>query len=216
VSVAAPDATRSERELCAALCRGEEAAFATLVDLHHASLRRLANSIVRNQAVADEVVQETWLLVIRSVSGFEGRSSLKTWIHRILVNCAYTRAEREGRTVPLSALASAGDHEPAVDPDRFLDAQHERWPGHWASPPARWNEIPEARLLGRETLDHISSAIEELPPAQQQVIVLRDVSGWPADEVCELLGISEGNQRVLLHRARSKVRAALETYLATN
>ncbi len=205
-------AALEEQRLCEALRRGDEDAFATLVDRHHAAMRRLALGIVRVPAVADEVVQETWLHVVRGISRFEGRSSLKTWIFRILTNTAWKRAEREGRTVPVSALA--GDDDPAVDPSRFLDEQHERWPGHWASPPARWDEIPEEHLLGRETLDLIESAIEALPDAQRQVIVLRDVEGWPADEVCDLLGITEANQRVLLHRARSKVRNALELHFA--
>ncbi len=211
--ISAPQTSLEERRLCEALRRGDERAFATLVELYHAPLRRLALTIVHSAAVADEVVQETWLGVIRGIDAFEGRSSLKTWIYRILTNTARTRAEREGRTVPLSSL-TGGDDESAVDPSRFLDEQHERWPGHWASPPARWDEVPEEQLLGRETLDRLGTAIEQLPPAQRQVIVLRDVEGWPPEEVCELLGVSEANQRVLLHRARSKVRQALELYLA--
>jgi RNA polymerase sigma-70 factor (ECF subfamily) len=200
-----------ERELCAALRRGDEAAFTQLVSQYHAPLRRLALSYVRTGAVADEVVQETWLGVIRGLDSFEGRSSLKTWIFRILANTAKTRAERESRTVPLSAIAPGDDEdELAVDPSRFLDQQQARWPGHWASPPARWDELPEEHLVGQETLDVLASAIEALPPVQRQVIVLRDVEGWDAHEVCELLNLSETNQRVLLHRARSKVRQALE------
>jgi len=204
-----------ERELCAALRRGDEAAFARLVALYHAPLRRLALSYVRSGAVADEVVQDTWIGVIRGIGSFEQRASLKTWIFRILTNTAKTRAQREARTVPLSSIAPGGDGEddPAVDPTRFLDQQHERWPGHWASPPARWDEVPEEHLTGRETLDALQTAIAGLPPAQRQVIVLRDVEGWDAEEVCDLLGLSEGNQRVLLHRARSKVRQALENHL---
>ncbi len=201
-----------ERQFCAALRRGDEQAFVTLVELYHAPLRRLAMSYVRSAAVAEEVVQETWLGVIHGIDAFEGRSSLKTWIYRILTNTARTRAERESRTVPLSSF-TGGDEEPSVDPARFLDEQHERWPGHWASPPARWDELPEEHLLGRETLDQLAEAIEQLPPTQRQVIVLRDVEGWPADEVCEVLGLTEANQRVLLHRARSKVRQALELSL---
>ena len=201
-----------ERRLREALRRGDEDAFTALFDRYHAPLRRLALSIVRTPAVADEVVQETWLAVVRGIDGFEGRSSLKTWIHRILVNAARTRAEREARTVPLSAVAADG---PAVHATRFLDERHERWPRHWATPPERWNEIPEERLLGRETLERVRIAIRRLPPAQQQVIVLRDVEGWPPEEVCELLDLTEANQRVLLHRARSKVRGTLELYLAS-
>jgi RNA polymerase sigma-70 factor (ECF subfamily) len=205
----------SERDLCAALRRGDEAAFATVVDLYHAPLRRMALSYVRSAAVADEVVQETWLAVIRGVHRFEGRSSLKTWIFRILANTAKTRAERESRTVPFSALSpsEADEDEPSVDPNRFFDQQHARWPGHWASPPARWDELPEEHLTGRATLDALKAAIEQLPSKQRQVIVLRDVEGWEADEVCDLLELSDANQRVLLHRARSQVRQALEEQL---
>lgn len=198
-----------ERELCAALRRGDEDAFRALVREYHAPLRRLALGYVRSSAVADEVVQETWLGVIHGIRNFEGRSSLRTWIFRILTNTAKTRAEREARTVPLSAFAS-DDDDPSVDPSRFLDQQHERWPGHWASPPARWDELPEEHLAGRETLDALQRAIDALPPVQKQVMVLRDIEGWPAEEVCDLLGLSVGNQRVCLHRARSRVRQALE------
>jgi RNA polymerase sigma-70 factor (ECF subfamily) len=199
-----------DRSLCAALRRGDEAAFTALVREYHAPLRRLALGYVRRPAVADEVVQETWLGVLRGIDAFEGRSSLKTWIFRILVNTAKTRAEREGRMVPLSSLTADHD-DPSVDPSRFLDQQHERWPGHWASPPARWDELPQEHLEGRETLATLSRAIDALPAIQRRVIVLRDIEGWPSEEVCELLAISEGNQRVLLHRARSKVRQALES-----
>jgi RNA polymerase sigma-70 factor (ECF subfamily) len=212
--VTAVSVEAGERQLCSALRAGDEDAFAQLVSLYHAPLRRLALSYVRSAAVADEVVQETWLAVIRGLPRFEGRSSLKTWIFRILANTAKTRAERESRTLPVSSLRGQGaeDDEPAVDPNRFFDSRHE-WPGHWASPPRRWNEIPEEYLTGRETLAAMKEAIEQLPPTQRRVIVLRDVEGWDADEVCTLLELSEANQRVLLHRARSKVRQALEDLL---
>lgn len=201
-----------ERQLVLALRRGDESAFEAIVDQYHVPLRRFALTFVRNAAVADEVVQETWLGVLRGIERFEGRSSLKTWIFQILTNTAKTRAEREGRTVPLSALARIDD-EPAVDPSRFLDEQHERWPGHWAAPPSRWDELPEEALLGRETLAVLECAIAALPEMQRRVIELRDVEGWSSQEVCDLLGLSEANQRVLLHRARSKARAALEEHL---
>ena len=202
-----------ERELVLALRRGDEAAFETLVEQYHSALRGFALTFVRSAAIADEVVQETWLGVLRGIERFEGRSSLKTWIFQILTNTAKTRAEREGRTVPLSSLAAFGDDEPAVDPSRFLDEQHARWPGHWAAPPSRWNEIPEEALFGHETLAALKDAIAELPMMQRRVIELRDVEGWSSEEVCNLLGVSEANQRVLLHRARSKVRSALEEHL---
>jgi RNA polymerase sigma-70 factor, ECF subfamily len=202
-----------DRTLCAALRRGDEHAFAALVERYHVPLRRLALTYVRSAAVADEVVQETWLGVLKGIDRFEGRSSLKTWIYQILTNTAKTRAQREGRTVPLSSIQSFGDDEPAVDPSRFLDEQHERYPGHWAAPPTRWDRLPEESLLGRETLEVLRTAIDALPEMQRRVIVLRDMEGWSAEEACDLLDLSEANQRVLLHRARSKARAALEAHL---
>jgi RNA polymerase sigma-70 factor (ECF subfamily) len=204
----------SDARLVAALRRGEEHAFSHLLELYHAPLLRLAMTYVRNRAVAEEIVQDTWLGVIRGIDRFEERSSLKTWIFRILANQAKTRAVREGRTVPFSSLESSSQAaEPAVEPERFLDASHPRWPHHWVTPPASWEGIPESRLLARETLARVKEAIEVLPAAQRAVITLRDIEGWTSDEVCELLEISETNQRVLLHRARSKVRRALEQYL---
>lgn len=202
-----------ERMLVAALRRGDEAAFVELVRLYGASLLRLARTFVRDAAVAEEVVQETWLAVLNGIDRFEGRSSLKTWIFQILSNRAKTRAVRERRSAPFSALAADGDDdEAAVDADRFRGDGH-RWAGHWAAAPSDWSHLPEERLLGQETLERVNSAIEMLPPRQADVIVLRDVEGWSPEEVCAALGITDGNQRILLHRARSKVRAALEQYL---
>ncbi|HEX2112485.1 MAG TPA: sigma-70 family RNA polymerase sigma factor [Gaiellaceae bacterium] len=206
-------ASAEEARLVTALRRGDEGAFAELVDRYHASLVRLATVYVRDRTVAEEVAQETWLGVVQGIDRFQGRSSLKTWIFRILTNTAKTRGEREGRTIPFAALGTAGEDEPAVDPNRFLDASHPVWPGHWASPPASWDEIPERRLASEETLAEIRSAIAGLPALQAQVITLRDVEGWSSEEVCQLLALSEVNQRVLLHRARSKVRRVLEGYL---
>jgi RNA polymerase sigma-70 factor (ECF subfamily) len=175
---------------------------------------RDAQLYVRSRAVAEEVVQETWLAVLKGIGRFEGRSSLKTWIFRILTNTAKTRGEREGRTVPFSALAGAAEEEGAsVDPDRFLGPE-ERFPGHWSSPPSSWAGEPEERLLAGETLDVVQAAIDRLPPAQALVITMRDVEGFSSDEVRNALDISETNQRVLLHRARTKVRRALEEYMA--
>jgi RNA polymerase sigma-70 factor (ECF subfamily) len=204
-----------ERELLQGLRAGDEAAFAVLVGRYSASLHRVATAIVGTRAVAEEVVQETWLAVLAGVDRFEGRSSLKTWLFRILTNSAKTRAARERRSVPFSSLVhqEAGSDESAVDPERFLPADDDRWPGHWAAPPRSWADTPEGRLLGAEARDLVRAAIDTLPPAQRSVITLRDVVGWTSEEVCDALELSEGNQRVLLHRARSRVRAALERYV---
>jgi RNA polymerase sigma-70 factor, ECF subfamily len=199
--------------LVAALRRGEESAFVRLIGLHQSQLLRLARSFVRDRAVAEEVVQETWLAVLNGIDRFEGRSSLKTWIYQILINRARTRAVRERRSAPFSALARDGGDEAAVDADHFRPPG-DRWAGHWAAAPSDWRALPEERLLGRETLARVRDAIDELPPRQANVLVLRDVEGWEPEEVCAALGLSPGNQRILLHRARSKVRAALEDYLA--
>lgn len=208
-------ATPDELTLLDALRNGDEAAFETLVNMHYPAMLRVALMYVRNRAVAEEVIQETWLAVLQGLARFEGRSSLKTWIFRILANRARTRAVREGRSVPFSALASqeAEGDEPTVEPGRFRPADAP-WPRHWASAPQSWGAIPEQRMLSLETLAHVRAAIEALPPAQRAVITLRDIAGWHPDEVRDHLGVTDGNQRVLLHRARSKVRAALERYLA--
>jgi RNA polymerase sigma-70 factor, ECF subfamily len=202
-----------EAQLLQALRAGDEAAFEQLVLMYHTALLRVAQIWVPSRSVAEEVVQDTWLGVLKGLDRFEGRSSLKTWIFRILSNTAKTRAQREGRTLPFSALQDPGRvPEPAVSPDRFLDSEHARWPGHWGARPTPWE--PEERLLGAETRAVIAQAIERLPAAQRAVVSLRDVEGWGSDEVCNALEISETNQRVLLHRGRSKVRRALEEYLS--
>jgi RNA polymerase sigma-70 factor, ECF subfamily len=200
-------------QLVRSLRDGDEAAFALLTREYHHSLLRVARIYVSSRAVAEEVVQETWLGVLQGLDRFEGRSSLRTWVFRILTNIAKTRAQREGRTLPFSALARPDAvPEPAVESERFRAQDDPSWPGHWSSPPQAWN-APEERLLGGEVRAVVEQAIEELAPAQRAVISLRDVEGWPSDEVCNALDISETNQRVLLHRARSKVRRALEDYL---
>jgi RNA polymerase sigma-70 factor, ECF subfamily len=201
--------------LVAALRAGDEAAFMRLVDRYHGAMLRLAQVYVPQRAVAEEVVQETWLAVLQSLARFEGRAALKTWIFRILVNMAKTRAQREGRSVPFSSLpelAREGE-EPAAEADWFRPADAPQWPGGWVSFPQSWEHLPEARLLSRETREHIQHAITALPPHQRGVITLRDVEGWSAEETRAFLGISEANQRVLLHRARTRVRRALEQYL---
>jgi RNA polymerase sigma-70 factor (ECF subfamily) len=196
-----------------ALRSGNEAAFASLIDRYHASMLRLARVFVPSQAVAEEVVQEAWMGVLQGLNRFEGRSSLKTWIFSILTNCAKTRAQREGRSVPFSSLPEFNSDlpEPAVDPERFRGPD-QQWPGRWVSFPRSWDEIPEERILSQETFVCIQEAIDDLTPSQRQVITLRDIEGWASDEICTLLSVSEANQRVLLHRARSRVRRALEKY----
>jgi RNA polymerase sigma-70 factor (ECF subfamily) len=195
--------------LLAALRAGDEEAFANLVTRHHATLKRVARAYVSTDAVAEEVVQETWLAVIAGIDRFEQRASLKTWIFHILANKAKTRGVRERRTVPFASLAGAED-APAVAPERF-QRDGDAWPGHWATPPRPW-EDPERRLASLEAREHLRAAIAALPATQQAVLTLRDVEGLEAEEVCELVNVSAGNQRVLLHRARAKVRTELERY----
>jgi RNA polymerase sigma-70 factor (ECF subfamily) len=196
-----------------ALRAGDESAFEALVSEHGPSMLRVATMYVRVRAVAEEVVQETWLAVLQGIDRFEGRCSLRTWIFKILTNTAATRAGREHRSVPFSSLGDADSaaEGPVVDADRFLPDDH-RFASHWAIGPTAWKS-PEEGLLQGETREVIVSAIERLPVAQRTVIALRDIYGWPAEEVCDALEISEGNQRVLLHRGRSKVRGALERHL---
>ena len=207
-------AADDEAQLIDALRRHDEAAFVRLVERYQGPLLRLALVYAGSRAVAEDVVQDTWLGVLQGIHKFEGRSSFKTWLFRILVNRARTRAEREGRTLPFSALGDATieSGESAVPAHRFLGATDPQWPHHWASPPKAWGDSPEDQLLARETLDLIALEIARLPPAQREVITLRDVEGWSAEEACNVLGITETNQRVLLHRARSRVRGALESH----
>jgi RNA polymerase sigma-70 factor (ECF subfamily) len=204
-----------EADLIDALMRRDEAAFVQLVTRYQAPLLRLALVHTGSRAVAEEIVQDAWLGVLQGIERFERRSSFKTWLFRILVNRAKSRGEREGRTVPFSTLDGAAPDasDPAVPADRFLPEDHPTWPGHWMVPPRSWGSSPEEQLLSRETLVLVEEAIAALPPAQREVITLRDVEGASSDEVCNILGISETNQRVLLHRARSRVRAALERHL---
>ena len=201
-----------ERRLVDALRAGDERAFTKLVQEYGPAMLRVARMFVSSRAVAEEVVQEAWLGVLKGLGRFEGRSSLKTWIFRILTNTAKTRAVREGRSIPFSALASDDGESGGVEPDRFL-GDDTRFPGHWALPPQRWDAAPEGRLLADETLELIEREIAKLPPNQAIVVTMRDVEGFDAEDVRNVLDISETNQRVLLHRARSKLRRALEEYL---
>jgi RNA polymerase sigma-70 factor, ECF subfamily len=199
-----------EVELLAKLRAGDERAFEALVNRHYGTMLAVAQTYVRSRAVAEEVVQEAWLGVIKGLDRFEGRSSLATWIMRIVVNIAKTRGGREARSIPYASLAGEED-EPAVEPDRFR-GPGDGFPGHWRAYPADWQRLPEDALLQHETLRVTVEAIADLPAAQRTVITMRDIQGCPAEEVCDVLGVSEGNQRVLLHRARSRVRAALERH----
>jgi RNA polymerase sigma-70 factor, ECF subfamily len=201
-----------EATLLARLRARDEQAFAGLVERYHGSLKRVARSYVSTDAVAEEVVQETWLAVIAGLDRFEGRSSLKTWIFHILANQAKRRGERERRTVPFASLGGDDADEPALPADRFQGA-NDRYPGNWAVAPRPWTD-PDRRLGSLELRERIRSALDDLPPVQQAVVTFRDVEGFSSEEVCDLLGLTDGNQRVILHRARTRVRAALEDYMA--
>lgn len=202
-----------DADLVAGLKRREESAFVTLVKRYQRTLLRLALVYCRTLAIAEEVVQDTWLGVIRGIDRFEERASFRTWLFQILVNRARTRAVQEGRALSFSSLAEEAEQpsEPAVPPERFRGAD-DKWANNWALPPHSWGESSDSGLLAAETLDLVKQAIATLSPAQQQVITLRDVEGWSAEDVCNVLQISETNQRVLLHRARSRVRALLESH----
>src|SRR5262245_58027894 len=210
-----PAVSLEESALLDALRRGDEDAFARLVVEHHASLRRVARLYVANAAIADEVVQDTWLGVIQGVWAFEGRSSLKTWIFRILVNRARTRAVRESRSAPFTGILSmetGAEPEPSVSPEHTLIGNDLPAPGHWARPPLDPGSSPERSLLTKELRERLRTVIDALPSNLRIVLWLRDVEGWSSEEVCNALAIQETNQRVLLHRARSRARAALEPY----
>ena len=212
-----PHLLTQEAQLLKALRSGDENAFATVVDKYSGSLVGLAMAYVPSRAVAEEVVQETWLGVLEGLSRFEGRSSFKTWLFRILTNRAKTRGQRESRYEPFASKSGPGDesHDPAVEPDRFVKTGF--WVDHWAAPPDAWDEkTPERLLLSKEGLEQIEKAIQRLPVTQQQVITLRDIEGLTSKEICNILDVSETNQRVLLHRARSRVRQTLEQYLNAN
>ena len=204
---------RDEEQLLTRLRTGDEEAFCTLVRRHTPSMTRVAMAFVSRRAVAEEVVQETWLNVVRSLDAFEARSSLRTWIYRILGNCARRRAEQEQRLVPLSEIAAdevSGD-ELGVSRSRFFDSG--RWAGMWSTAVSRWEDLPEERLMSSELRTVLLASIEALPRMQRAVITLRDVEGWSPEEVCDYLEIANGNQRILLHRARAAARAAIERYL---
>ncbi len=197
-----------DSELVRRIQAGDGGAFAALVRRHGGALLRFARVFVRDQPVAEEVVQETWMAVLEGLDAFEGRASFKTWLFRILANRARTRAVRESRSVPFSALAEAEGDEYAVDPERF-DAG-----GMWREPPIGWtDENPERLALEAETRAVMEAAVQALPAAQRAVLVLRDEDGLETEEICNLLELTVTNQRVLLHRARTRVRQALEEHM---
>jgi RNA polymerase sigma-70 factor (ECF subfamily) len=196
-----------DSELVPRLRAGDAATFRDVVARYQPMMTRVAETYVPSRAVAEEVVQDTWIAVVRGLDGFEGRSSLKTWMFRILANQARSRGERERRTVPLSSLSTELDDEPSVPPERFTGPAGR---GIWAQPPERWTDQPESRILSDATFAVVASTVGTLPENQRRVLVLRDIEGWTSEEVCDLLELSEVNQRVLLHRARSRLRAALE------
>jgi RNA polymerase sigma-70 factor (ECF subfamily) len=201
----------SDEQTLAALRAGDEDTFRDLFARSYPTMKRVARSYVASDAVAEEIVQETWMAIVTGIDRFEGRSALGTWIFSILTNQAKTHSARERRAVPFSCVAPSGAEEPAVDPDRF-QKDDEAWPGHWATPPRPWQK-PERRLLSLEARDRLRAALGQLPDRQRLIVGLRDVEGHSAEEVCDLLGLSQENQRVLLHRGRARLRAALEEYL---
>jgi len=206
-----PLSTGRDVQVAAALKAGDEAAFRDLFERTYPMMKRVALGYVDSDAVAEEVVQETWLAVVKGIDRFEGRSTLGTWIFSILTNQAKSHHGRERRARPFSSIGSGGADEPAIHADRF-QKDDEAWPGHWAIPPRPWQK-PERRLLSLEARDRLKDALAQLPARQRAVVGLRDVDGLPAEEVCDVLNLSPENQRVLLHRGRSRLRAILEQYV---
>ena len=197
-----------DEAVVSAIRGGDEAAFVAFAAAHQPSLLRLARLWTKNDALADEVVQETWITMLEGIDRFEGRSSLKTFLCGTVINIARSRVRKEGRTVPMSALGPEGD-EPAVDPSRFARTDVP-WVDHWRVPPKPFPDDPEGGAMRAELRAQLEAAITDLPEPQRSVLVLRDVEGLSGEEVCNALGLTDTNQRVLLHRARSKLRALLE------
>lgn len=200
-----------EQRQLAALRAGDEETFRALINRHGPSMIRVAQVYVRGRAAAEDVVQETWLRVIRGLPRFEGRSSLRTWIFAVLANCARERAKQERRAVPLSELEREIEG-PLPEDELMFPPDHPRWAGMWSTSVPNWDDLPEERLLSAESLAFVRAAADRLPPLQRAVLTLRDIEGWAPEQVCDLLDLSDGNQRVLLHRARSGVRRRLERY----
>ncbi len=210
-TVASARVAVSDEQTVAALRAGDERAFRDLFARSYPMMKRVARTYVASDAVAEEIVQDTWMAIVTGIDRFEGRSALGTWMFSILTNQAKSHSARERRAVPLSCIAPSDPEEPSVDPDRF-QKDDDAWPGHWATPPRPWQK-PERRLLSLEARERLKAALAELPDRQRLIVGLRDVDGHSAEEVCDLLGLSQENQRVLLHRGRSRLRAVLEEYL---
>jgi RNA polymerase sigma-70 factor, ECF subfamily len=209
----APVAARwaADEQIVAALRAGDERTFRKLFQRHNPAMKRVARSYVQSDAVAEEIVQDTWLAILTGVDRFEGRSAFGTWMFSILINQAKTHNARECKTLPFSSTSPPGDADPAVDADRF-QKDDDAWPGHWATPPRPWQK-PDRRVLSLEARARLKDALSQLPPRQRLVVGLRDVDGLSSGEVCGLLKLSRENERVLLHRGRSRLRAALEAYI---
>ena len=203
--------TPEDRALVDRLRAGDESTFLAIVEKNHRAMVRVAMGYVSSEGVAEEVVQEAWVGILQGLHKFEGRCPLRAWMFRILINCAKMRGAREARSVPFSALESESSEGECRPVESFRPPDDPRWPGHWARAPERW---ADERLADAEALIRIKAEIEKLPPNQRQVITLRDIEDWDSAEVCDALGISEANQRVLLHRARTRVRQALAGWAA--
>jgi RNA polymerase sigma-70 factor (ECF subfamily) len=206
--------TDPDEALVDRLRSGDEAALEALVERHHRPLLRHARLRVADPDAAEDVVQETWIAALRGLAAFEGRSTFRTWLFRIAEKRAISRVRRDARSVPFARLASDAldDGGPSVDPDRFV-ADGRAWAGHWAIAPEAWAPDAAEQLVARETLAVLGAAIAELPPVQQVVVTMRDVEGWSSEDVCAALDITPGNQRVLLHRARARLREVLDRHL---
>jgi len=210
-AIAGAPAAMSDEHIVAALRAGDERTFRELFERSYPMMKRVARGYVASDAVAEEIVQDTWMAIVTGIERFEGRSALGTWMFSILTNQAKTHGARERRALPFSSITPADVEAPAVDPDRF-QRDDQAWPGHWATPPRPWQK-PERRLLSLEAREQLKEALAQLPERQRLIVVLRDIEGLSAEEVCDLLRLSQENQRVLLHRGRSRVRALLEEYL---
>ena len=199
--------------LVAALRDGDETVFAQLVDRYSPAMLRVARGYVPSHEIAEEVVQEAWIALLKGISKFEGRSSLRTWLFTVMINIAKTRGIRERRSADAEIAAFTGR---TVDPSRFRPSDAADWPGHWKdeAAPAPFPDTPEGSVLGSELIAVARRELDKLPERQRMVVALRDMLGFDSSEVCELLEISVANQRVLLHRGRAAVRQVLEDYLA--